>query len=347
MRTTAILVFAYAASSWAGEADYFPLQVGNQWVLESISPTRELLNIEVLRSRTMDGEIYFLVSGYAPGERWLRMDADGSLFVLNEASGEEEVLAQVAAGSAGYRTSVGGCDQWAQPASQTDWLRGPSFDIEDSLAIQYSPEACRDVGISREVYAPDIGLVRRSIVTIRGEITLDLVYARVDGSAVLGKSKEIVLIDDFNHGSKGWLPGFSDYNLRTGDLRMRAEQRSLPEEVSETGSAYYVQSMNRSDDLFMFLKKHLAVEDGLEPNQAYRVWFDVRFSSNAPTGCAGVGGSPGDSVYLKAGGSVDEPVASVTGNGDIRLLADKGQQSTGGRDAGVVGTIANGTACEG
>jgi hypothetical protein len=164
-----------------------------------------------------------------------------------------------------------------------------------------SPEACRDVGIGHEIYAPNIGFVRRSIVTIHGETTFDLVYARVNGMAVLGKSKQIVLTNDFNHGSKGWLPGFSDYNLRAGDLRMLAELRRLPQEVSETRSAFYIQSMNRSDDIFMFLKKNVSAEDGLEPNQAYRVWFDMRFSSNAPTGCLGVGGSPGDSVYLKAG----------------------------------------------
>jgi hypothetical protein len=105
--------------------------------------------------------------------------------------------------------------------------------------------------------------------------------------------------------------------------------------------------MNRSDDLFMFVKKHLGFEDGIEPNRAYLVSFDLRFASNAPTGCFGVGGSPGDSVYLKAGGVADEPVALLDALGEIRLSADKGQQANGGKDAGVAGTIANGTPCEG
>ena len=105
--------------------------------------------------------------------------------------------------------------------------------------------------------------------------------------------------------------------------------------------------MNRSDDLFMFLKKHLSSEEGIEPNQFYLVSFDFRISSNAPTGCAGVGGSPGDSVYRKAGGSTDEPLASLAEAGEVRLTIDKGQQSVGGRDAGVAGTIANGKTCDG
>ena len=61
----------------------------------------------------------------------------------------------------------------------------------------------------------------------------------------------------------------------------------------------------------------------------------------------GVGGSPGDSVYLKAGGSTDEPLASLAEAGEVRLTIDKGQQSVGGRDAGVAGTIANGKTCDG
>jgi hypothetical protein len=118
---------------------------------------------------------------------------------------------------------------------------------------------------------------------------------------------------------------------------MVAEQRK---------EGFYLQSMNRSDDLFMFLKKHVGQEDGLEPNHDYLVAFDIRFASNTPTGCVGIGGSPGDSVYLKAGATTDEPVTALNGV-EVRVTADKGQQSKGGRDAGVVSTIANGTPCEG
>ena len=338
---------ACAAASWAAQTEYFPLQAGNQWVLQTTSATPELMNIEVLRSRIRNGETYFLVAGYAPEPRWVRQSADGTLVALDEQSGQEEVLAHFTAGAAGYLTSLGGCQQTAQPPAEPAPYRGPHVEATSSLEIQYAPDSCRDVGITREIYAQDIGLVRRSITTIRGELTFDLVYARVNGAPVLGKSKEIVLAYDFNRGSKGWLAGFSDYNLQSADLRRLAELRPLPDELSPGRSGFYIQGMNRSDDLFMFLKKHVSTEDGLEPNQDYRVWFDIRFASDAPTGCPGVGGSPGDSVYLKAGAAADEPVTSLDTAGDVHLSADKGQQSMGGKDAGVVGTIANGTACEG
>jgi hypothetical protein len=347
MTRSAIALLACAASGWAAQSEYFPLQVGNRWVLESTSFERELLTIEVLRSRARNGETWFLVSGYAPGQRWMRQSADGTLLALDEAAGKEETLARVSVDASTYRTKLSGCDQTATPVSLSAPYRGPNLEAERPLAIQYGAESCRDVGLRHEAYAPGIGLVRRSIITIRGESTFDFVYARVNGAAVLGKSKEIVIPYDFNNGSSGWLASFADYSLQTSDLRMFAEPRPLPDEIGSARNGFFLQSMNRSDDLFMFLKKQVATEDGLEANQAYRVSFDIRFASNAPTGCFGVGGSPGDSVYLKAGASADEPVAAIAGGSDIRLLIDKGQQSVGGRDAGLVGTVANGRACVG
>lgn len=338
--------FVYAALCGAAQPDYFPLETGNQWVLEAASAARQRLNIEVLRSRVHNGETYYLVSGYATRSLWLRKAGDGTLYALEERRGTERALAQLVPGAPAYETRLGECKQQAQPAAQPAPFRGPEYQTENALAIDYAPGECRDAGLTREVYAPGIGLVRRSVTTIAGELTFELVYARVNGAAVPGASRQIVLEDDFATGSKGWLAGFSDYSLDTGDLRMLAELRPLPQEAGAGRPGFYIQSMNRSDDLFMFLKKHAGQQDGLEPNRAYRVAFEIRFASDAQDGCAGAGGSPGDSVYLKAGGSVDEPV-TLLGNGKyIALSADKGQQAEGGRDAGVVGTIANGTACD-
>jgi hypothetical protein len=336
-----------AVSVWGASPDFFPLQPGNQWVLQTASARPELLNIEVLRSRTLDKTTYFLVAGFAPEEQWIRKAEDGTLYALDEAAGREAVLARPGLGASGYLTPLSGCEQPAQPAATAVAHRGPYFQFAGTLAVKYSPGTCRDIGLTSEVYAPGVGLVRRSITTIRGEVTFDLIYARVNGAAQVSKSGEIVVKYDFHRGSKGWLAGFADYDRRTSDLRMLAELRPLPDEVSRNRSGFYLQSMNRSDDLFMYLKKQVGYEDGIAPNQTYLVWFEIRFSSNAPTGCVGVGGSPGDAVYLKAGGSTDEPVTKLEGSGMLHASIDKGQQSVGGLEAGLVGTIANGTACEG
>lgn len=345
MKLTPLLIFPVFAM--IGQAEFLPLQVGNQWVLQTAAAKPELLNIEVLRSRVQNSTVYYLVSGYSSDPKWIRNSEDGTVYALDEASGQEVILARLSAGGAGYESPLSGCKQPAQPAAQVAPYRSATFDVDGALTVTYSPGGCRDIGFTGETYAPEIGLVRRAITTIRGETVLELIHARVNGSAVLGKSKEIVLTSDFNTGSKAWLAGFSDYNLGTNDLRMLAELRPLPDEVSGNRGGFYLQSMNRSDDLFMYLKKQITTEDGLEPNQAYRVSFHIRMSSNAPTGCVGVGGSPGDSVYLKAGGSIDEPVALLAGNGFLQVSVEKGDQSQGGRDLGVAGTIANGRACDG
>lgn len=104
-------------------------------------------------------------------------------------------------------------------------------------------------------------------------------------------------------------------------------------------------SHNSSDDLAMLVK---APVRGLEPNAIYRVELDADIGSNVPTGCAGIGGSPGESVYVKLGASGAEPVAEVDPQDDwLRLNIDYGNQSQPGADARVAGNLANSQDCAG
>jgi hypothetical protein len=66
--------------------------------------------------------------------------------------------------------------------------------------------------------------------------------------------------------------------------------------------------------------------------------------SNAGTGCRPTVGTPGESVFLKAGASPDMPVA-VLKDGTYRLNVDKGEVNIGGKHASLTGTIANGLPC--
>lgn len=148
----------------------------------------------------------------------------------------------------------------------------------------------------------------------------------------------------FNQESHGWIPGLSDYSLEATDLRFTAELRPFPPNFRTDFRAYYLQSRNTPDDLFMFLKKELSTEDGIEPDRTYGISIHVGFLSNAPSGAGpGIGGSPGASVFLKAGVSLLEPVAILDADRSyVGLSVDKGSQSQGGRDLQVVSTIENG-----
>ena len=103
--------------------------------------------------------------------------------------------------------------------------------------------------------------------------------------------------------------------------------------------------MNRSDDLAMLIKGPI---DGLFPNSDYQVELDVEYATPVPTGCAGIGGSPGESVYVKLGAVDVEPRAVERDEGGTRTLRlnfDFGNQSQSGDRALVVGDMANSQEC--
>lgn len=101
---------------------------------------------------------------------------------------------------------------------------------------------------------------------------------------------------------------------------------------------------NRSDDLAMLVTAPLR---GLLPDTMYRVELEAELASNVPHGCAGIGGSPGDSVYVKLGASGEQPVAEVDPvDGWLRLNIDFGVQSNAGANARVAGTLGNSQDCE-
>ena len=147
-------------------------------------------------------------------------------------------------------------------------------------------------------------------------------------------------LTDFGNGLNGWTGGFADYGKNMGDLRLKWGLQDLPEELEQDGKGFYIQGMNRSDDLLMYLTRTLA---GLKANTEYQVRFDLTFASNAGSNCFGVGGAPGESVYLKAGAATKKPATTTDDEQFVEVNFDKGQQSNGGKNASVVGDISNGT----
>ena len=78
---------------------------------------------------------------------------------------------------------------------------------------------------------------------------------------------------------------------------------------------------------------------------SYLARFNVEIATNVPSGCIGVGGAPGESVWVKAGATTVEPVAIDQG-GQLRMNIDKGNQSNGGANAVVLGNVANSRSCD-
>ncbi len=156
---------------------------------------------------------------------------------------------------------------------------------------------------------------------------------------------------DFRNGALGWEVGFADYPPSTdidNFYQLEGGLRPLPAEVEQGRTGFYVQGNNHSDSLFMFLKRRLSAGDGIVAGQTYQLTFNILFASNAPTGCAGIGGSPGDGVFLKAGASGAEPISLLGTRLPHPWLTMNVDVGTTGRDgfaASIAGTIANTQSC--
>jgi len=142
---------------------------------------------------------------------------------------------------------------------------------------------------------------------------------------------------DFDAGTNGWRSDVSDYPEGSLDtLEFEAGARDLPSELGD-GRGYYLKTMNRADDAFMFLTRRLTAADGISPGESYQLTYVLRVGSNLPSGCAGIGGAP-ESSYFKAGAATIEPAPLLDDAQQyVGLTVDKGNQSTGGPAASLVG----------
>lgn len=140
-------------------------------------------------------------------------------------------------------------------------------------------------------------------------------------------------------GNEGWEFGYADYpaGLTESDslslYAMSYGHRTLPDEIQPSQKGLYIAGANRSDDLFMFLSAPI---EGLAPGDNYEITFELSLASNAPTNAVGIGGAPGESVFIKAGAVASQP-GLVVDDGWYRMSLDKGNQSTGGEDMIVLG----------
>ncbi|MCY3738353.1 MAG: hypothetical protein OXG13_18260 [Gemmatimonadaceae bacterium] len=142
----------------------------------------------------------------------------------------------------------------------------------------------------------------------------------------------------FEEGAEGWTAGFADYpvDFDPSIYELDSGHRPLPDGLE--GRGLYIQGHNRSDDLFMFFKRQVG---GLKPDAEYSAVLSLDLATNVAEGLVGIGGSPGESVFVKAGASTVEPVTPEDDSGYFRMNIDKGNQSTGGESMVVVGHVAH------
>lgn len=119
-------------------------------------------------------------------------------------------------------------------------------------------------------------------------------------------------------------------------MEFEFDRHRLPDPLNTTRQSLVLTSMNRSDDAFMYVTRKLS---GLSPNTNYSLVFAIELASRYPGNSIGIGGSPGSSVYLKAGAVPFEP-KKVLKNGFYELEnVDKGNQAEGGANLALLGDV--------
>ncbi|WP_091216477.1 copper amine oxidase N-terminal domain-containing protein [Paenibacillus sp. BC26] len=146
----------------------------------------------------------------------------------------------------------------------------------------------------------------------------------------------------FNKDMEGWKGGFADmpvdYDKEIYELDYA--HKLLPIDKNADNYGLKLSGHNRSDDLFMYLSKGI---NGFKPNTSYNVNLKFAMYTDAGGGMIGIGGSPAESLFIKAGILANEPAAVKTttpGSEYYRMNVDIGSQGTGGKDVKVIGNAA-------
>ncbi|MAG75790.1 MAG: hypothetical protein CL811_03425 [Colwelliaceae bacterium] len=146
---------------------------------------------------------------------------------------------------------------------------------------------------------------------------------------------------NFAEQEHGFTAMFSDYPPGEETFyELVGEYADLPEEYG-ANKGWYLAGNNHSDDLIMAIKGSIS---GLRKNTLYSVSLDVEILTNTPSYCFGIGGAPGESVYVKLATATQEPANDVE-NEIYRINTDIGFQAQSGSEGVVVGDIANGENC--
>lgn len=162
-----------------------PLEVGNEWTYESADGEGRF-TISVGIPEIHDGRVYYSLRGYGYGPKeaklLVRAGDGGNLFTWDTDHGADAILTSFEHVPGGrFDSRLGPCETLGKVAGQrTSWKLGSQVQAA-ALAITYETLGCADLGLERELYVENIGLVERVIITLAGPRQYRLTYARVGG----------------------------------------------------------------------------------------------------------------------------------------------------------------------
>lgn len=135
-----------------------------------------------------------------------------------------------------------------------------------------------------------------------------------------------------------WTAGFADFTPGM-EPQVLFESGLKPVPPNVGGNGFLIAGDNPADDIALFVWRKI---ENLKPSTDYKIETEVEFATNGPEGCFGIGGSPGDSVYFKAGASDLEPALVLHATENLMVPNfDKANQSESGTDVKALGNIAS------
>ncbi len=216
----------------------------------------------------------------------------------------------------------------------------PDFDPDDVVTspwgnLEFRLTGCDSATIS---YQPEQAGFQA------GELNLQRV-TRIDGTRCpMETAFDQSFSFNLDRGKQQFEALFLDYREGEEELmELEWGHESLPDAWSMR-NGIRISGNNRTDDLMMVLMRPL---DGLEPDTRYRLELEMQFATSVPSGCVGVGGAPGESVFMRLGAAGEKPDYVLEDSGTDsppmrRPSIDLGQQSQPGRYALAAGDMANG-----
>lgn len=143
----------------------------------------------------------------------------------------------------------------------------------------------------------------------------------------------IKIAADFENDDMDFVGGVADVPMEHGDYNVVTQIAQIPDIESK---GYKLAGSNHSDDMFLYTYLEI---DAL-PDTQYRADLTFDLATSVPAGMMGVGGSPGSSIYIKAGVIDQMPQVLVDDTlleSYLRMNIDHGSQSNSGTDMEVVG----------
>jgi hypothetical protein len=169
-----------AASLFADPA-HLPLKNGNTWMYRERGG-QSTFTVQIGAPSSIGGVVYHRLTGYATEPLWVRFGADGALYFRDEAGDRDVLLTSFGPAGSGFPAPLRPCEQTGEVQPDPGEHSGPAGPFT-TLVIRYRVSGCADNGIAEEQYAANLGMVGRTVITIAGPRSYDLVSARIGAEA--------------------------------------------------------------------------------------------------------------------------------------------------------------------